>query len=98
MSTTRLANALGEKFWEDGDVQDIASVDEGACGRIRELCKARDGLLRGDKGTVDVDGRVAAEVGKGEREGVVGGCEGRGADCDASIGRQRQRGDKDIPL
>jgi hypothetical protein len=31
---------------------------------------------------VDVDGRVAAELGEGDREGVVGEGEVRYADCD----------------
>jgi hypothetical protein len=98
VSGARLADARGEKSREDGDVQDIAGVDEGARGRRRKLCKARDGLLRGDKGTVDVDGRVATEVGKGEGEGVVGGGEVPGADCDASVGRRRHRGGRGLTI
>jgi len=88
MSGTRFADARGEKSWEDGDVQDIAGVDEGACSRRWKLCKARHSLLRGDKGTVDVDGRVTIEVSKGEGEGVVGGGEVPGADCDALVGQR----------
>ena len=89
MSGARFAYARGEKFREDGDVQDITGIDECARGRHWKLCKARDGLLRGDKGTVDVDGRVATEVGKGEGEGVVGGGEVPGADCDTSVCQRR---------
>jgi hypothetical protein len=40
MSGSRLADSLGEEFREDGDVQDIAGVDESARGRRRKLCKA----------------------------------------------------------
>lgn len=98
MSGARLTNALGKKFREDGDVQDIAGVDKGPRGRRRKLRKARDGLLRGDKGTVDVDGRVATELGQGEGKGVVGGGEGHGAGCDASLGRPQHRGGKGLPL
>jgi hypothetical protein len=86
VSGARLTDARGDKSREDGDVQDIACVDEGARGRSRKLCKARDGLLRGDKGTMDVDGRVATEVGKGEGKGVVGRGEAPGAGCGTSVG------------
>ncbi|RMZ90412.1 hypothetical protein DV736_g2349, partial [Chaetothyriales sp. CBS 134916] len=61
--------------------------------RHRKLCKAQDGMLRGDKGTVDADGHVATKVGKGEAEGVegvVGGGEVPSANCDASVRRRRR--------
>ena len=92
MSGARPTNALGEKSREDGNVQDIAGADEGAGGRCWKLCKAQDGLLRGDKSTVDVDGRVMTEVGKREGEGVIGRGEVHGADYDVSVGQRRHRG------
>jgi hypothetical protein len=98
VSGARLADALGEKFREDSDVQDISSVDEGARGRRWELCKARDGLLRSDKGTENVCGRIAAEVGKRDGERVIGGGEGHGADCDTSVGRRWHRGGRGLTI
>ena len=83
MSGARLADTGGEEFRDDGDIQDVAGVDEGTCGRRRKLCKARDGLLRGDEDTVDIDGRIMTEVGKGEGERVVrrGKVSGAGWQC-----------------
>lgn len=81
VSGARLANSCGEKPRENGDVQDIAGVDKSPRGRRWKLGEARDGLLGGDKGTVDVDGRSTAQVGQGESEGVVGRGEVSGADC-----------------
>lgn len=98
MSGARLTDPRGEKSREDGDVQDITGINESARSRRRELCKARYSLLRSDKGTVDVDGRVATEVGEGEGEGVVGGSEVPGADCDASVDRRQHYGDRGLPL
>jgi hypothetical protein len=98
VSGARLTDALGDKFRENGDVQDIAGVDKGACSRRWKLCKARDGLLCGDKGTVDVDIRVATEVGQGEVEGVVGGGKVHGAGCDASVDRRRHRGGRGLTI
>jgi hypothetical protein len=98
VSGARLTDALGDKLREDGDVQDIAGVDKGARSRCRKLCKARDSLLRGDKGTVDVDIRVATEVGQGEAEGVVGGGEVHGAGCDASVDRRRHCGGRGLTI
>ena len=66
MSGGRLSNSLRHESGQDGDVQDVASGDEGASSRRRELCETRDGLLRGDEGAVDIDGRVAAELGEGD--------------------------------
>ena len=89
MSGARLADTRGEKSRENGDIEDIAGVDEGTRGRCRKLCKAGDGLLRGDKGTMDVDSRVVTEVGKREGEGVICGGKVPGADCSTSVGRRR---------
>lgn len=90
MSGARLANARGEESRKNSDIQDIAGVDEGARSRGRKLCKARDSLLRGDKGTMNVDGRVVTEVGQGEGKGVVGRGELPGADCKMSSVSQRR--------
>jgi hypothetical protein len=89
VSGARLADTSGEKFREDSDIQDITGIDEGTRGRRRKLCKARDGLLRGDKDTVDINGRIITKVGKGEGEGVVGGGKVPGAGCDVSVGWRR---------
>jgi hypothetical protein len=59
MRSARLADSLLQEPREDGDVQDVAGVDESSFG---ELGEAGHGLLRGDEGAVDVDGRVAGEV------------------------------------
>ena len=59
MCRARLADALGDESRQYGDVEDVASVDECARGRCWKLIKAGHGLLRGDKGTVDIDGVVA---------------------------------------
>lgn len=85
VSGARLSDARGEKPRENGDVKDIASVNEGTRSRLRKLFKARDGLLRGDKGTMDVDGRVTTKVGQGEGKRVVGWGELPSADCKASV-------------
>ena len=98
MSGARLSEARGEMSREDSDVQDVAGVDKGARSRRRKLCKARDSLLRGDEGTVDIDGRVATEVGKGERERVISRGEVSGADYDASVGQRFTIGDNGLPL
>jgi hypothetical protein len=82
MSSSRLSDSLGHEPGQDGDVQDITGGDESTRGGGRELSETRDGLLRGDEEAVDVDGRVAAELGEGDREGVVGEGEVRYADCD----------------
>jgi hypothetical protein len=80
MSGRRLPDSLRHESGQDGDVQDVAGGDEGVGGRGREPCETRDGLLRGDECAVDVDGRVAAELGEGDREGIVGESEVRYAD------------------
>ena len=80
-----LADALGHKFREDCGVQDVAGVDEGARGRCGKLRKAGDGLLCGDKGTVDVDDVVACLLGNGDGERVVGEREVRDAGCDTLV-------------
>ena len=85
MSGSRLSDSLRHEPGQDGDVQDVAGGDECARGRRRELCKPRDGLLRGDKGAVDVDGRVAAELGERDREGIIGQGEVRYADYETSV-------------
>lgn len=85
VSGARLANALGDKLWKNGDIQNIASVDEGASGRSWKLCKAQDGLLCGNKGTVNIDGRVATQIGQGEGEGVACGGEAHSADYNALV-------------
>jgi hypothetical protein len=62
MRSARLADSLLQEPREDGDVQDVAGVDESARSSFGELGEAGHGLLRGDEGAVDVDGRVAGEV------------------------------------
>jgi hypothetical protein len=84
VSGARLADTGGKKSRENGNVQDIAGVDEGARGSLRKLCKARNGLLRGDEGTVDVDGRVTTKVGQGEGKGVLDRGEVPSANCKVS--------------
>jgi hypothetical protein len=73
VSGAGLTNTRRDKSRQDGDVQDIAGVDKGARSRRGKLCKAQDSLLRCDKGTVDVDIRVATQVGQGEAEGIISG-------------------------
>jgi len=85
VSRTRLADAGGDKLREDGGVQDVASVDESSRSRLRKLRKACDGLLCGDKGTVDVDGRVALEIIEGDGKGVVGRGKLHRTGCDATL-------------
>lgn len=75
MSSTRLADALGNESREDSHVQDITGVDKSAWGGCWELCKACNSLLCGDEGTVDVNSRVVVEVVQGKGEGIVGGGE-----------------------
>jgi hypothetical protein len=81
VSGARLADTGGEEFRDDRDIQNVAGVDEGARGRCWKLRKARNGLLRGDEDTVDVDGRIMTEVGKGEGERVVRRGKVSGAGC-----------------
>ena len=98
VSSTRLANPRGKKSRKDGDIQDIASVDEGACGGRWKLCKARNGLLRGDEGAVDVNRRVALQVGKRESERVIGWGEDPGADYVVSVSWRRYHWRRGLPL
>ena len=85
-----LSHALADKCREDGNIQDVSSVDEGLGSRGRKLCKTQGSLLRGDKSTGDVDCRVLMERGQWEGEGVLTWGKRRGADCGSSAGVQRQ--------
>jgi hypothetical protein len=70
--SARLADALLQESRKDGDVQDIAGVDESTRSGFWELRETCDGLLRSDEGTVEIDGSVAAEVFKGDCKWVIG--------------------------
>jgi hypothetical protein len=63
VSGARFTDTLRDELREDGDVEDIAGADEGARSRRLKLCKARHGLLCGDKGTENINIRIATEVG-----------------------------------
>lgn len=82
MRASSLSHALVEKPREDGDVQDISSVDERPRSRSRKLCKALGSLLSGDKGAGDVDCYVTIESGQWKGEWVLSRGERRGADCE----------------
>jgi hypothetical protein len=72
MSSARLSDALLQESRKNGDVEDVAGVDESTRSGFWELSEAGDGLLCGDEGAVDVDGCVAGEVFETDRERVVG--------------------------
>jgi hypothetical protein len=72
VSRSRFPDSLGHEPGQDGDVQDVAGSDECASSRRWELSETLDGLLSGDEGTLDVDGRITAKLGEGDREGIVG--------------------------
>jgi hypothetical protein len=81
MSSARLADALLQESREDGDVEDVASVNESARSSFWELRETCDCLLCGDKGAVEIDGRVAAEVFKRNCKWVIGRRKRALADC-----------------
>lgn len=72
VSSARLANALLQESRKDGDIENIAGVDECTRSGFRKLGKSCNGLLRSDKSTVDVDVRVASEVFERDGEGIIG--------------------------
>ena len=73
MRRRRFTDAQIEKWGDNGGgVHNIACVDERFRGGVGKLSKAGDGLLGSDKGADGVDGETLVEIGKLERERIIG--------------------------
>ena len=72
MRRRHFANAQIEKPGEYGGIHDVSCVDECSRGWVGELGEAGDGLLRSDEGANRIGVEIFVEIGKLERERVVG--------------------------